>query len=160
MAGEAMYIAKMITRIAQDVLTQLDGISNEDLNKTLSLPESNTLYALATHLVGAGEFWTLVMAGGKEIPRDRPSEFQASGTTAELVTRYQRWLADLHAVIDPLPDEHMEQPVEPPASYRYVSNIEPITVREALLHALEHSALHLGHIQLTRQVLGYAPPQA
>ncbi len=29
------------------------------------------------------------------------------------------------------------------------------TAREALLHAVEHSALHLGHIQLTRQILGY-----
>ncbi|HCJ36162.1 MAG TPA: hypothetical protein DHV65_17930, partial [Ktedonobacter sp.] len=37
---------------------------------------------------------------------------------------------------------------------------EPMTVRDALLHAVEHCALHQGHLELTRQLLGYAPAGA
>jgi 3-oxoadipate enol-lactonase len=31
---------------------------------------------------------------------------------------------------------------------------------DALLHAIEHCALHQGHLELTRQLLGYAPAGA
>lgn len=47
---------------------------------------------------------------------------------------------------------------EPLASYRSTSTRERLDLCDALLHAVEHSALHLGHIQLTRQFLGYPPP--
>jgi hypothetical protein len=74
------------------------------------------------------------------------------------MTRYERWMAAVHQVLEPLPDAKMGQIVGPPVVYRYSSDDGPTTVRDALLHAVEHSALHLGHIQITRQVLGYAPP--
>ena len=36
---------------------------------------------------------------------------------------------------------------------------KPVTVGWALLHALEHAAIHLGHIPVTRQILPH-PPKA
>jgi len=36
-------------------------------------------------------------------------------------------------------------------------HLEQMTARECLLHAVEHSALHLGQIQITRQLLGLPP---
>jgi uncharacterized damage-inducible protein DinB len=144
--------AEVIERIARDALAALDGLSDELLNQPVPLPEANTLYALATHLAGAGEFWTLVLAGGRTIPRDRPAEFHASGTLADLVARYERWIANLHAVLDTLPDAALERHADP-TPYRAWQGDEPLTVRACLLHAVEHSALHLGHLQLTRQLL-------
>lgn len=145
--------ATVLERVARDTLTALDGVSDELLNRPLALPEANTLYALATHLAGAGEFWTLVLAGGRDIPRDRPAEFRASGTLADLTARCERWIADLHAVLDALPEAAMERLASPPPPYRVWQGDEPMTIRACLLHAVEHSALHLGHIQLTRQLL-------
>lgn len=159
MSDETTQIARVLDQIGHEVLDQLEGLSDEALNRHLTLPEANTLFALAIHLVGAGEFWVLVIAGGRTIPRDRLAEFQASGTCADLTERYERWIADVHEVLNALVPERLEERIDvnrfrsPPGA-----SAEEVSVREALLHAVEHSALHLGHIQLTRQLLGYSPP--
>lgn len=159
MSDETTKIANVIDTIGHGVLTQLNGLSDADLNRPLTLPETNTLFALATHLVGAGEFWVLVVAGGQDIPRDRAAEFRASGALADLIARYERWIANVHAVLDTFEPARMEERVD---VNRYRSSPttsrSEVSVREALLHAVEHSALHLGQIQLTRQLLGYSPP--
>src|SRR5690349_14560858 len=105
--------AEILERIARDTLRALEDIPDEVLNQPLPLPETNSLFALATHLVGAGEFWTLVLVGGREIPRDRPAEFHATGTGAALVARYERWIADLHALLDTLPEEELDRLANP-----------------------------------------------
>ncbi|MGO8948598.1 MAG: DinB family protein, partial [Ktedonobacterales bacterium] len=154
-----VQIASVLDNIGRDVLAQLKGLSHEDLNRPLTLPETNTLFALATHLVGAAEFWVLVLAGGRSIPRDRPAEFRASGSLSDLTARYESWIAGVHEVLDALAPEKMEQRID---LSRYRSSPSPsqeVSVREALLHAVEHSALHLGQIQITRQLLGYSPPE-
>jgi uncharacterized damage-inducible protein DinB len=153
MANEGSHFASVLGYIGRDVLEQLRAVPEALLNQTLALPETNTLFALATHLVGAGEFWVLVLAGGRTIARDRLAEFHATGTLPELVARYERWIADVHEVLDSLPDEAMERIANPPATFQPRTPDRPMTVRDCLLHAVEHSALHQGHIQLTCQLL-------
>jgi uncharacterized damage-inducible protein DinB len=155
MPGEANHFAIVLERIARTALAQFRDISDVDLNRPLDLPESNTAFALATHLIGSAEYWVLELAGERDVHRDRLSEFRASGTGAELVTRYERWLAAMQKLLRTLPDERMDQPVNVRASYH--PPLEPMTLRDALLHAVEHCALHQGHLELTRQLLGYPP---
>jgi uncharacterized damage-inducible protein DinB len=161
MSDETTQIASVLDYLGHQVLAQLQDLSDEELNRPLTLPETNTLYALATHMVGAGEFWVLAVAGGRTIPRDRPAEFRATGSYSDLTARYERWLAGVHEVLDALVPARMEERVDV-NRYRSVplASAQEVSVREALLHALEHSALHLGHIQLTRQLLGHAAPEA
>lgn len=159
MSGTAAQIAGVLDGIARDVLTQLGDISQEDLNRSLALPESSSLFALATHLVGAGEFWVLVLVGQRDIPRDRPTEFRSTGQLKDLRDRYERWIQGVHEVLDTLPDERLGDLARPPAGYHSTTTRETGNIYDALLHALEHCALHQGHIQLTRQLLGYAPPE-
>lgn len=159
MSDETTQIARVLDQIGHEVLAQLQDLSDEELNRPLTLPETNTLFALATHLVGAGEFWVLVVAGGRTIPRDRPAEFRASGSRADLTARYERWITGVHEVLDALPPASMEQRTDVNRlRAALLPSPEEVSVREALLHAVEHSALHLGQIQLTRQLLGHAPP--
>jgi uncharacterized damage-inducible protein DinB len=154
MTPEAASIAAMLERLSRDMLAQLDGIPEPELNRALPLPETNSLYALATHTLGAGEYWALVMAGGRDIPRDRPAEFRATGTYADLVARRERWLADLRDVLDQLPATELDRVADvAEAQRRPWMGDDPFTVRDCLLHAVEHTALHLGHIQLTAQLL-------
>ncbi|MGH2509357.1 MAG: DinB family protein [Ktedonobacteraceae bacterium] len=157
MPSTASQIADLLERLARDAMAQFKGIALDDLNRTLALPESNTLFALATHLVSSGEYWTLVRVGQREIPRERSTEFDATGDVEDLLVRYERWIRDVHALLDPFPDERLNDPIAPMISHSAIKSTT-YNVREALLHAVEHSALHLGHIQLTRQFLGYAPP--
>ncbi|MHB8577723.1 MAG: DinB family protein [Dehalococcoidia bacterium] len=154
MTAETAALAIVFERIGRDVLAQLEGLSDEQLNRPVQLPETNTLFQLATHLVGSSEFWVLTMAGGRPTTRNRDAEFVARGGLVELRGRYERWLRDVQAVLEALPPAALDQQAEPPAAYRSSLDDGPMTVRDCLLHALEHGALHQGHIQLTRQLLG------
>jgi uncharacterized damage-inducible protein DinB len=100
------------------------------------------------------------LAGGRDVQRDRLAEFRATGTGAALAARYERWLAAMQDLLQTLPDEQLDQlvPVEP--GYHPSLDETPMTLRDALLHAIEHCALHQGHLELTRQLLGYAPAGA
>ena len=153
MANEASHVASLLEYIAHDVLEQLRSVPEPLLNQPLSLPETNTLFALATHLVGAGEQWVLMWAGGRTIARDRAAEFHATGTLAELEARYQRWIADVHEMLDTMPDAELEREVQQARTGWFQHLSGPPTVHHCLLHAVEHSALHQGHIQLTCQLL-------
>ena len=160
MSGEASHFAIVLERIARRALAQFADLPESDLNRPLNLPESNTAFALATHLIGSAEYWVLELAGGREMHRDRLAEFRATGTAAELAARYERWVVEMQALLTTLPDDRLDQPV--PIRPRFHPSLDgaPMTLRDALLHAVEHCALHQGHLELTRQLLGYAPAGA
>lgn len=108
----------------------------------------------ATHTLGAGEFWTLVLVGGQALPRDRPAEFRAVGHGPDLIARFEGWIAALQALLADLPAEALGPVPHPPAGRRLQAiGDAPLTGRDCLLHAVEHTATHLGHIQLTRQLV-------
>ena len=160
MPGEASHFAIVLERITRRSLAQFRDISDADLNRPLELPESNTAFALATHLIGSAEYWVLQMVGGRDVRRNRPSEFRATGAAAELAARYERWLTAMQELLSTLPDERLDSPVSPRTDYHPSFEEESMTARDALLHAVEHCALHQGHLELTRQLLGYPPAGA
>jgi uncharacterized damage-inducible protein DinB len=160
MPGEASHFAVVLERIARRALNQFRDLSDSDLNRPLVLPESNSAFVLATHLIGSAEYWVLELAGGRDVQRDRLSEFRATGTGAALAARYERWLAAMQDLLQTLPDEQLDQLVPVQPGYHPSLDETPMTLRDALLHAIEHCALHQGHLELTRQLLGYAPAGA
>jgi uncharacterized damage-inducible protein DinB len=150
MSNEASHFAFFLERTIRDVMAQFSDVLDADLNRHLELPECNTLFVLATHLLGSADYWVLSMAGNQPVQRDRHTEFQATGTSVELVERYERSLAAILDVLNTLPDERLDQ---------FAPGEEPLTVRDGLLHTIQHCSIHLGHMQLTRQLLGYALPK-
>jgi hypothetical protein len=62
----AARMADLLERLARDAMVQFGDIADEDFNRRLSLPEGNTLCALVTHLVAAGEFWVLVLGKARQ----------------------------------------------------------------------------------------------
>jgi uncharacterized damage-inducible protein DinB len=160
MTGEASHFAGVLQRIARNALAQVRDISDVDLNRPLALPESNTAFVLATHLIGSAEYWVLEIACGRDVQRDRLSEFSATGTGVELAARYERWLAAMQELLPTLPNERLDRLASVATRYHPPPTEEPMTIRDALLHAVEHCALHQGHLELTRQLLGYAPAGA
>lgn len=155
MNPEARTIADFIERIARDLIAQIQDLSDEMLNRPLPLAEANTLFAVATHTVGMGEFWVLALVGGQTLARNRSAEFQAQGTGAALIGRIERWIGDCHKLLDQLPDQRLNDAAQPPAEFLQTGGFgaTPLTLRACLLHVIEHSATHLGQIQLTRQFL-------
>lgn len=155
MSNEAAQIALVIERIAREIMAKLATLSDEQLNRRLPVPDANTLFAIATHAVGMGEFWVLTLVGDRPSNRKRSAEFVAVGGGKALLARYQQWIADTHALLDTLPESAMVRVVEPPFEFRSTGGLQegPLTVRDCLLHVVEHTATHLGHIQLTADLL-------
>lgn len=130
MPTEPQYFARVIERIARDAIAQLDGISDELLNRPAPIPETNTLFALGTHTVGMGELWVLALAGQRRVARDRSAEFHATGRGPELIARFERWIVAVHEVLDDLPAAALDLPAQPPAEFRTTGNLgeAPLTI--------------------------------
>jgi uncharacterized damage-inducible protein DinB len=151
--AEGIAFADVLERIGRGVLHELADMPEDVLNRPVPIPEGNSLFAIATHLVGAAEFWVLALAGGRQTARDRDAEFRATGTYADLEVRYSIWISDVRDVLMNLPEEAWDRTVTPPVEYTGSLGSESMTARACVLHAVEHSALHLGHIQLTRSMI-------
>ena len=109
--------------------------------------EMNSIAILITHSMGAERFWIGDVALGDSSQRIRNQEFiNTTQTCASLKTLIQTTenyiqtnipqitLADL-ATSKPSPNHNRE-----------------FTVAWSLLHALEHTAVHVGHIQIMQQL--------
>ena len=144
---------RFLNRLSRQALRSLQGIPPDALNiwrPVQNLEEINTFYALATHLVGSGEFWVLHAAGGQPLERDRPAEFRAEGDLATLTARYDRWLTASRDILAALTEADLVR--VPPLPETTATHDPPWTVADCLMHAVEHTALHVGHLQIQRQL--------
>jgi uncharacterized damage-inducible protein DinB len=109
-------------------------------------PDVNSLAVLAAHVAGSERFWAAEMAGELGSQRVRAAEFTTAGVEAgALVERLDETLAVVRAVAAGLTAADMGRLVTLPDGAQR-------TVGYCLLHALEHTALHVGHAQLMVQL--------
>jgi hypothetical protein len=151
----AQSIETVLNLLSDQALAQHEGIPDDDLNDwkpAQGLEDINTFYALATHLVGAGEFWVLHAAGGRNLQRDRPAEFRARGDLTSLKTRYERWLSDSRDVLSALTEADVSRIFERDADPQSGSRAVRWTVADCLIHAVEHTGVHVGHLHIQRQL--------
>lgn len=109
--------------------------------------EIPSICVLVTHTAGAERFWIGDVAAGDPSNRDRDSEFAASGKDrGELfaILRGSRQYAG--EVIKKIDYKKLSSPCISPRDGK------EITIGWALNYALEHTAIHLGHIQIIRQL--------
>jgi len=110
-------------------------------------PGMNSLGVLVAHIAGAERYWIGDVAGRDPSGRDRAAEFRTQGLDGTaLRARLSMVLAHSRAVLAGLTLAELEALRVSPR------NGQKFTVAWALAHALEHTALHLGHIQITRQL--------
>ena len=104
--------------------------------------ESNSIGNLILHLDGSTRMWVLGVAGGARVVRDRDAEFSERGPLAKsvLLARLRSTLAEVDEVLGMLTGEVMLE--------RRPSSTGEVTVLWAVLHAVEHFAMHTGQIIL------------
>ena len=108
--------------------------------------ETNSLAVLSSHIAGAEYEWIGQVVGGLPQTRHRPDEFVATAANAApLIAALERSGATTREVLANLSAAALEEERE--------RGGRQFGVRWCILHAIEHTALHLGHIQLTRQLL-------
>ena len=106
---------------------------------------SNSLAVLAAHVAGAERFWIAESIGERPKTRDRDAEFAlVAADVAELLGRLDAAAAETREVFAGLTPADLD-------STREVRG-RSVTVRWGILHIIAHTALHLGHMQITYQL--------
>jgi uncharacterized damage-inducible protein DinB len=129
------------------------GLTESQLNWRPSFAEANSIYVIATHMLGNAQGWVLGICCGEPIDRDRPAEFRASGATAApLLERAQELSARIEAALARLDAAALDDEREARQQLWGAGTARPVTGREALMHAVDHFSIHLGQLQITRDL--------
>src|SRR3954447_25169891 len=141
-----------VTSLHNDYKQSIKGLSVEALDWVPG-PAMNSLCVMIVHTTAVERFMIGDLASHINSNRVRATEFQAQGLDeAALIQRLDETLAFVRETLSKLTLEDLNAPRELPAGgSRRVATIEPLTVGWALMHALMHTGLHLGHAQITRQ---------
>ena len=106
---------------------------------------TNSLAGMTIHLAGSEAFWIKEIIGRQSIHRDRDAEFVAKGLGfSELAAKMEAGAKDTPSILSSLTSSQLEEA----RKFRD----RTVTVRWAILHVIEHWAMHIGHMQLTRQL--------
>ena len=136
-----------ISWAVETILAAGEGMDSEMLNQPPVPEEANSIYVLATHIMGNLRQGILSLFGDAEDNRNRDSEFVATGKSIDdLNAAWADLKPQIEATMAKLTHETLEQ--------RYVHPRRgPMTGWAVLLNTAMHAAEHAGHAELTRQVL-------
>lgn len=149
MHPEAESYLTLLDDLRGQVRNLISGLSAEALNwRPIAGSEehaTNSLAVLATHVAGAERFWIAEVVGGLPPTRDRDAEFQAQASGEDELTRLlERAAGETQQVLSTLGAADLEEVRQ--------ARGRTIPVRWCILHVIDHTALHLGHMQLTYQL--------
>jgi len=112
---------------------------------------SNSVAVLTAHICGAEHHWIGEIIGGKDPTRDRQAEFATKTSNhSELFHLLHQNSQETREILSALTSQDLDG--------NRVVEAEEVPVRWAILHVIEHTALHLGHLQLTYQMLSGGTP--
>lgn len=128
------------------ILKALEGLPPAALDWTPGT-NMNSISVLVFHLTGAERYWIGDVAAQDPTDRDRGAEFRVQGVEVDIL---KKRLADNLEYASNALNNFTIQDLE-------TTRVSPRDGREfttgwALLHALEHSNVHLGQIEITRQL--------
>ena len=153
MNPEIETYSKYIRKQIADIHAALEDLSNEQLNQRPDVPGANSGFVIATHVLGNARAWLLGICCGQPIDRDRPAEFHASGPdAAPIVAAAQELLREIHEALRALPVTSLDELRAPRQQHWGAGTVGPVTGREAIMHVIQHAAIHLGHIDVTRDL--------
>ncbi len=124
----------------------LEGLPQEalDFKPAEDIP---SICILVVHLTGAERYWIGDVVAKRPSDRDRGSEFKAHSLPASVLEKR------LDDALEFAQDTIRSMTVEDLGALRISARDgRQFTIAWALLHALEHTAVHLGHVQIIRQL--------
>lgn len=126
------------------------GLTIEELDWSPG-PAMNSLCVLAIHVTAAERFWFGAVTDNM-ITRDRPAEFSAAGyELSQLLARFEANVAFCKETFPAQSTGSLGEIVDV-SHYRHWPP-QRFTRLWALLRGLDHTAEHLGHAGMTRQLL-------
>jgi len=135
-------------KLLSNYLKRMEGICSELPVEALGwkpAPTMNSLEVLVVHTTGALRYWVGELLGAEPAHRDREAEFDIHGLSkAELRAALNETQVQLSRVLEKLVPDALK------AKYYFTIHEDCFTGAFALAHALEHTALHVGHMEITR----------
>jgi len=143
------FFAEYLDNLAElhsEILRTVRHLPAEALD-WVPFPDGNSLSVLVVHTSGAEKYWIGDVVANESSARDRPAEFRVKNMRLQdLEARLNESLGYAELVVGKLRLDDLEAKRINPRDGQEVS------VAWALAHVLKHTALHLGHMQLTRQL--------
>ena len=133
-----------VDRALDGMLGIVEELGDDIANHNPDLPGANSPYAILYHCVALSHYWVGVLLAGREVERERDSEFTATGRVADLresVLDLKRQLREdiQHVQGDQPPVSGPNQQYNPlPAEF------QGWTQGAALIHTLEELTQHHG----------------
>jgi uncharacterized damage-inducible protein DinB len=141
-------------------LVRIEDLRNQISSLIFGLPEqalnwrpiegdndhaTNSLAVLTAHIAGAEHFWIAEVVGKRPETRNRESEFAAKANNAiELIRILDETALETRDVFSTLTESDLNDTRQ--------ARDRKVQVRWCLLHVVDHTALHLGHMQITYQL--------
>ncbi|MEU3516850.1 DinB family protein [Streptomyces sp. NPDC006654] len=139
-----------LRRAFDGMLEVLEDLGDDLGNTPPPLPGANSVYAIAYHCAAVADYWTGHIIAGREIDRDRASEFTATGCGRDLRQQVAALFKQLETDLAAVPPTASPRNT-PPADFEGPDR--PLSVQGVQLHVLEELAQHHGQIQITRDLL-------
>ncbi|MGW9826522.1 DinB family protein [Brevibacterium pityocampae] len=130
-----------------EIIDAVGALDDATANAVPPAPGANSPFVLLTHCLGMMRRWSSTVNLGIRVPRDRDAEFSAIGRVADLLISAAEvraaFLADLTAT------DWNSPPVAPATGYGPWSQ----STLGVLLHVFEELCQHLGHLEITLDLL-------
>jgi uncharacterized damage-inducible protein DinB len=148
-ADEKTSLQVSLDRHRDVVLWKLEGLSDEQLRRPVT-PSGTNLLGLVKHLAAVEYAWFCETFGREMEPLpfrdddpDADLRVEPDETTADIIAFYGRARAAADAVINDVDIDHLGT-----AWFG-----DPVTMRWVLLHMVEETCRHAGHMDIVRELI-------
>jgi uncharacterized damage-inducible protein DinB len=141
-ADERSMLRNFLDFYRETIVMKIDGLTEEQARWTPTA-QANSLLNLIVHLTGVERGWFQGEIAGREIERDRDTEFEALDVSvAEAIAAYRVECERSNEVLAEVGS--LDEPAKGEPGY---------SVRWILCHMLEETARHAGHADITRELI-------
>ena len=150
--GSIAALSQSICGSSERLITCLEGLDSSQLNWRPPAKDSNSVYAIVSHALSAEERFILGRICGQEVDLPAGPGWAAEGDSAEpLQTRWSNLKDRIQSSLAALSDADLDREVEHP-------RIGKLSGWSLLVLVDRHTAEHVGHVELTRDLLRAAAP--
>lgn len=141
-------ISQTVEYIHNDIFKAVEPLGDEEIN--WAHPHlSNTIGILLRHLAGSERYWIGEVVGGRPAQRVREAEFVREPLQkAPLIKGLREAHGMVQEVLSTLRVADLTREVE----FTWRGTQHRLTTEWAILHSVQHSAYHLGQIQLFKKM--------
>ncbi|HSO95712.1 MAG TPA: DUF664 domain-containing protein [Acidimicrobiia bacterium] len=134
-----------LSHLRESAIFKLEDLDDEQLRWTPT-PTANALGTIVVHLGYAERLWVRAVFAGEQMDmgwRAHMFDLPSGWSVDEVVAFYRNETAAADAVL------HAARSLDAPSA----GKIRPTTLRWVVIHLIEETARHVGHMDITRELL-------